>query len=210
MIGPPLLALAALAFPIRLQAELGGYIPSSEDAWGGQSARFLDDFAPVEAGELETDTTLGLTFSAMPAEVFELGLSLRRYGGSQSVAVEDVPTIEQRQETTIWPLMAVAGFRGGPELVDFTAGLGAGAAWATVRRAGYLDDGESSDVIFAWRVYGGLALKLPLGPELGFQVARDELELPSTAPLLPIDDDRTGSVWALALTLGWSGDTSGR
>lgn len=197
------LPLAARAVPLRVQAEIGGFIPGSESAFGGAGAGFLHEYGDIDHPPLETDPAFGLTFSVLPTDSLELGVSARRYFVSDTYALDELPEIGQRQDTTLYPLLALIGLRAGTDVVKFTLGGGAGVALMRVDRRGYLDDATAETTGFCARVYGGAVVYLPLGLDLGVQLARDFTELPSTNPLLPIEDDLSGGGLMLGATLGW-------
>lgn len=197
------LPLTARAVPLRVQAEIGGFIPGSESAYGTSGASFLRDYGAIDHPPIETDPAFGLTFSILPTEFLELGLSARRYVASDTYALKDLPEIGQRQDTTLYPLLALIGLRGGTDVAKFTLGGGGGVAFTRVDRRGYLDDGAAESAGVCLRVYGGVAVMLPLGLDLGVQLARDFTELPSTNPILPIEGERAGGGLGLAVTLGW-------
>lgn len=198
------LAAPAHAVPLRVEAQVGGQIPLGDAPYGAEGADFLDRFGPVERNGPETELVLGLAVLARVSEMAELGVAATRLAGSYHYAASNVPDIHQSQSVTAYPVLAVAGVSGGPESVALRATLGVGAAFASVQRRGYLDDGDASGASLAAGLTLGAAYRLPAGLEIGAQLAGYVTSLPSTHPDMPIEDDRTLRCMALNLTLGWS------
>jgi hypothetical protein len=199
------LAAPADAAPFRVQADVGGFVNFSDDPFGGRGRTLLGRFGAVSDPGLEHDVTFGLTATYRPIDLLEVGVSARRLATSWRYALREEPSIAQRHETTTYPVLALVGVRSAPSEFVLRAGFGAGLALSEVSHRGYLEDADAEDQSLCASGYAGLGYLTSIGVELGVELVYLHFTLPSTHPIMPIEDDGVVDGLMLGVTLGFQG-----
>ena len=195
----------AAAVPFRVQADVGGFVNFSDEPFGGRGRTLLGRFGKVADDGLDGDVAFGLTATIRPVDVLEVGVSGRRLAWSWRYALQQEPSIAQRQETTAWPVLGIVGLRSVQSDFVLRGGAGVGMALTEVARRGYLDDGHAEDWTLCATGYAGVGYLTSVGVELGVELAYLHFTLPPTQPLMPVEGDSAVDGLMLGVTLGFQG-----
>jgi hypothetical protein len=196
---------AAQAAPVRVAADVAGFVNLSDAPFGGRGRTLLGRFGAVSDPGLERDVVFGLTASYRPIELLELGVSARRLATGWRYALREEPSIAQREDTTSYPVMALVGLRTAVDAVVLRIGAGAGLAFSEVSRHGYLEDADAEEKSLCASGYAGFSYLTGIGIELGLELAFLHYTLPETHPIMPVEGDNEVNGLVLGVTLGYQG-----